>query len=124
MEPRGGSPRGAGDRQPNNATPDPGARPTATDPDNVAETFCAGPFHVHLGGGFAVLTFTQARIAAEALFHYGEGRLEEVAKSHAQCVVRARIALPVAGAIELRDTLNRLTKNADRPSHAVGGTQH
>jgi hypothetical protein len=24
----------------------------------------------------------------------------------------------------LRDMLNRLTKNAERPSHAVGGTQH
>lgn len=97
---------------------------SAADPDNVAETFCAGPFHVHLGGDFAVLTFTQARIAPDALLQHGEGPLDEVAKNHAQCVVRARIVLPVAAAIELRDMLNTLTKNAERPSHAVGGTKH
>jgi hypothetical protein len=28
------------------------------------------------------------------------------------------------GAYRMRDTLNRLPKNAERPSHAVGGTQH
>jgi hypothetical protein len=119
---KGGSPRC--DQPPNDATQDSDARPTAIDPHNVPETFCAGPFHVHLGDGFAVLTFTQARIAAEALFHYGGGRLEEVAKSHAQYVVVARLAFPVAGLIELRDTLNKLTKNPVPPSHAVGGTQH
>lgn len=124
METKSHSPRGADNQQPSNATQDSDARPTAIDPHNIAETFCAGPFHVHLGDGFAVLTFTQARIAAEALFHYGEGRLEEVARSHARYVVVARLALPVAGLIELRDTLNKLTKNAERPSHAVGGTQH
>jgi hypothetical protein len=119
---KGGSPRC--DQPPNNATQDSDARPTAIDPRNVAETFCAGPFHVHIGGDFAVLTFTQARIAAETLLQYSGDRLEEVAKSHAQYVVVARLALPVAGLIELRDTLNKLTKNAERPSHAVGGTQH
>lgn len=124
MEAKRHSPRGAGNQQPSDATQDSDARPAAIDPHNVAETFCAGPFHVHLGSGFAVLTFTQARIAAQALFHYGEGRLEEVAKNHAQYVVVARLALPIAGLVELRDMLDKLTKNAERPSHAVGGTQH
>ncbi len=124
MEIKSRSPRDAGNHQPNDAAEDAGARPTAIDPNNVAQTFCAGPFHVHIGGDFAVLTFTQARIAAEALLQYSEDRLEGVAKSHAQYVVVARLALPVAALIELRDTLNRLTKNAERPSHAVGGTQH
>lgn len=119
---KGGSPRC--DQPTNNATQDSDARPTAIDPHNVAETFCAGPFHVHLGDGFAVLTFTQTRIAAEALFHYGDDRLEGVAKNHAQYVVVTRLALPITGLIELRDTLNKLTKNAEPPSHAVGGRQH
>jgi hypothetical protein len=124
METGSRSPRDAGNHQPNDATEEAGARPTAIDPHNVAETFCAGPFHVHTAGDFAVMTFTQARIAAEALFHYGDDRLEGVAKSHARYVVVARLALPVAAIFELRDTLNRLTKNAGPESHAVGGTQH
>ena len=86
--------------------------------------FAPGRFMCISAGDFAVMTFTQPRIAAEALLQYSEDRLEGVAKSHAQCVVVARLALPVAALIELRDTLNRLTKNAERPSHAVGGTQH
>ena len=83
------SPQDGDDKGPNDATEDADAGPTATDPNNVAETFCAGPFHVHLGRDFAVMTFTQTRIAPEALFHYGDDRLEGVAKSHARYVVVA-----------------------------------
>lgn len=118
------SPRDEGDQQPNDATENAGAGPTAMDPHNVAETFCAGPHHVHINSQFAIVTLTTIRVAPEALFSRGEGRVEDVARSHAQYVVVARLALPIAGLIELRDTLNRLTKNAEPESHAVDGTKH
>ena len=90
---------------------------TVTDPDNVPELFCDGPFNVSILGNLAFLTFTHVRPDATRLLR--DGTVEP------QSVVRARIVITVENLTALRDLLNRVIQAPDTPAPPAGGpTRH
>jgi hypothetical protein len=69
------------------------------DPDSVREALCDGRFHFYSHGNLGTLTFTHNRPDPDDLFG-GEINMEEV--------VRARITMPLANFLALRNLLNQL----------------
>jgi hypothetical protein len=91
--------------------------PIVTDPDDVPEVLCDGPFKATLNGPFGTLTFTHTRPDAAIMF--GDGRIDP------KSIVRARIVTSVNNFVALRDLLNRIIKDPGTPAvPATGGTQH
>jgi hypothetical protein len=88
--------------------------PIVTDPDNVPEVLCDGPFNVTVAGPFVSLTFTHGRPDATVLFR--DGTID------VKAVVRARIVAPMNNLVAMRDLLNRIIQ--DTPVPPAGGTQH
>jgi hypothetical protein len=71
--------------------------PPAVDPHSVPETLCAGKFNIVLtSGGYATLTFTHTR----------RWPLLDAGQISEESVVRARIVMPMANFVALRDLLN------------------
>jgi hypothetical protein len=89
--------------------------PPVIDPDSVPEMLCDGQFNVSIGGPLAMLTFTQVRPDATALFN---GTID------AKSVVRARIVLPINNLAALRDLLNRIIQEPGTPVASAGGIRH
>ena len=85
---------------------------TYTDPDQVPETLCLGPFHV-LPQELSTITFTHARPKPQQLLADNTVATENV--------VRARIVLSRRHLIALRDVLNRLLDEPADPAGAGGG---
>lgn len=73
--------------------------PPVVDPDNVPETLCDGPAWISPEGYYGIVTFTQKRPKAGALFKGG---------SDLEFVVRARIVMSIENLLNLRDALSRL----------------
>jgi|SRR5580704_15492526 hypothetical protein len=90
--------------------------PIVTDPDNVPEVLCDGPFNVTVGGLFVSLTFTHGRPDATVLFR--DGTID------VKAIVRARIVTPMNNLVALRDLLNRIIQDPGTPVPPAGGTQH
>lgn len=55
--------------------------PIVTDPDNVPEMLCDGPFNVTIAGPFVTLTFAHGRPDATALFRDGNTDFKSHSKS-------------------------------------------
>jgi hypothetical protein len=90
--------------------------PIVTDPDNVPEMLCDGPFNVTTAGHFVTLTFTHARPDATALLR--DGTIDFKA------TVRARIVISTNNLVAMRDLLNRIIQDPGTPAPPAGGTQH
>jgi hypothetical protein len=91
--------------------------PIVTDPDNVPEMLCDGPFNVTVAGQFVTLTFTHGRPDATALLR--DGTIDF------RSIVRARIVTSLNNSVALRDLLNRIIQDPGTPlPPAAGGTQH
>ncbi len=90
--------------------------PIVTDPDNVPEVLCDGPFNVTVTGPFVTLTFTHGRPDITALFRDG--------KTDFKAITRARIVTPMNNLIAMRDLLNRIIQDPSTPVSPAGGTQH
>jgi hypothetical protein len=86
--------------------------PTVTDPLNIPETVCDGPFNVVFGTDRALITFTHTQAQAAPLFASGTVNLE--------LLVRARIAMSLQNIYALRDLLNRLFPQNQAPTENVG----
>jgi hypothetical protein len=84
---------------------------TLTDPDSIPETLCTGPLHFSPSEP-CILTFTQYRPKPHPLFNESTIEIESV--------VRARIALPRANAIALRDLLNKLLPSGSDKQPTTG----
>lgn len=80
------------------------------DPDNIPETFVAGPFNCSVTGGIATLTFTHARPNAEKLL---AGTSAEVSF---EAVVRSRLVMPVEGLQNLRDSIDAILRSRALPT--------
>ena len=93
--------------------------PPVVDPDHVSETLCDGRFNLYVRGDLATLIFTQLRPQAGPLMTDGTIQNEET--------VRARITMPLANMVALRDFLAERIVDGERPDHsraAAGGTKH
>jgi hypothetical protein len=90
--------------------------PTVTDPDNVAEVLCDGPFNVTVAGPFVTLTFTHGRPDEIALLRDGTVDFK--------AIVRARIVTSMNNLTAMRDLLNRIIQDPSTPVSPAGGTQH
>jgi hypothetical protein len=90
--------------------------PIVTDPDNVPEVPCDGPFNVTVTGSFVTLTFTHGRPDATALLRDGTVEFKTT--------VRARIVTSLNNLVALRDLLNRIIQNPSIPTPPAGGTKH
>lgn len=82
---------------------------TVTDPDNVPETLCLGRFNLQFAGRIGILTLTHVRKRAADTF-------TELTTESAEEVVRARIAMPIEGFLQLRDMLNRAVEPEAAPA--------
>jgi len=90
--------------------------PIVTDPNNVPEMLCDGPFNVTVAGPFATLTLTHGRPDATALFRDGNTDFKPI--------VRARIVTSMNNLVAMRDLLNRIIQDPGTPVPPAGGTQH
>jgi hypothetical protein len=90
--------------------------PTITDPDNVPEAMCDGPFNVTVNGPFVTLTFTHGRPDAIVLFRDGTINFK--------ATVRSRIVTSMNNLIAMRDLLNRIIQDPGTLVSPAGGTQH
>jgi hypothetical protein len=90
--------------------------PIVTDPHNVPEVLCDGPFNVTVAGPFVSLTFTHGRPDATVLFR--DGTID------VKAIVCARIVAPMNNLVALRDLLNRIIQDPGTPVPTAGGTQH
>jgi len=90
--------------------------PIVTDPNNVPEMLCDGPFNVTVAGPFVTLTFTHGRPDATVLFRDGN--------TDFKATVRARIVTSMSNLAALRDLLNRLIQEPGTVVPTAGGTQH
>lgn len=93
--------------------------PTPTDPHNIKETLCDGPFNIVVAGPLAYITFTHVRPEVGALFKGAQS---------STAVVASRIAIPINNLFALRDVLSKLLPTtgatAVPPTSATGGTRH
>jgi hypothetical protein len=93
------------------------SQPQIIDPDNVSETICNGLFNINVVGGLAYLTFTHLRPDATKLF--------AGASQDSEYVVRARVVIPVASLLALKEVLNRvIVDGKSQPLSATVGTRH
>ena len=94
--------------------------PPVSDPDNVPETLCDGPFNLSGNGPLATTTFTHIRPDATQTF--------AAATFVPRAIVRARIVMPLPNLIAFRDFLNANVKDVtttEVPTPATGGiTKH
>jgi hypothetical protein len=88
------------------------------DPDNVPETFVAGPFNCSSTGAFATLTFTHARPMAEKML---AGTAAELSY---EAVVRARLVMPAEGLQSLRDSIDALLRERSATLVHGHGSSH
>ncbi len=90
--------------------------PPTVDPDNVPEIFCEGKFNVNVAP-ISTLTFTHLRPKAGPMLDHGSIQLE--------AIIRARLLMPYANLVALRDLLNRVIKD-ERPATppTPGATGH
>jgi len=90
------------------------AKPSTTDPDNVPETICVGPFNVWINGTVATLTLTHARPKVGRMV--GENAIE------IENVVRAQIVTTVDNLAALKNLLNTLLSEAPTASTSSSGS--
>jgi hypothetical protein len=83
----------------------------AIDPDNVRETFANGPTNFTALGPCTTLTFTTVR--GDIAEQMSGGPISKFS-----AVVVARITMPTASVVELRNLLDRIL--ADQPAGASG----
>lgn len=89
-----------------------------TDPDNIPETFVAGPFNCSSTGAFATLIFTHARPVAEKML---AGKSAELTY---EAVIRARLVMPVEGLQSLRDSIDALLRERSAKLARGQGSSH
>lgn len=89
-----------------------------SDPENVPEILCVGPFNIVVTGAFATITFSHIRPDADALI-----RQSTISP---KSIVRARIVLPADGLSVMRDVIDETIRNAkaaaDNTPPITGGT--
>jgi hypothetical protein len=91
-------------------------QPPVTNPDNVPETLCNGPFYLSFQGGgdtsIAVLTLTNVRPDADPMFQRNT--------INDRAIVRARIAMSIPNLVALRDLLANNVKTDAVPIAGAG----
>ena len=87
-----------------------------SDPYQVQETLCEGPFNVQFGRGMATITFTHIRPKAKKL-------LEEK-KVEYETIVQARIVFSTRSLLALKKVLNDLIKDEEPGEAAAGAPIH
>jgi hypothetical protein len=90
--------------------------PIVTDPNNMPEMLCDGPFNVTVAAPFVTLTFTHGRPDATALFRDGN--------TDFKAIVRARIVTSMNNLIAMRDLLNGIIQDPGTTAPPAGGTHH